>query len=157
MRTLEDLGLFPFISFSVSPSFPLSSLPFNLFLCSTWESMKKVALVSMRQISQKMQLLEELNAVQSKFQMQAFAARDPMWQQWVLRHGTLIVFESLLSCLSSTLCTPTHPPPKKRKNGREQKFPGLYQWPHLFWTQQSPQFHVECGKELLIAFPLINN
>lgn len=64
--------------------------------------------------------------------------------------GTPIVFATLLSSSNTT-------PLQKRCGVGGQKLPGLHQWLPLFWTQQSPRFHVECGKELLIAFPLINN
>lgn len=103
----------------------------------------------MRQISEKMPHLEEINAVQLKFQMQAFAAGDLVWQQWVLRRYSHHICNSSLSLLT--------PPSLQKWWGQGQKLPGLHQWPHLFWTQQSPRFHVEFRKELLIAFPLINN
>lgn len=83
------------------------------------------------------------------FKTQAFAASDPVWQQWVLRRYSHHICNSSLS--------PSNNTPLQKRWGQGQKLPGLHQWPHLFWTQQSPRFHVECGKELLIAFPLINN
>lgn len=43
-----------------------------------------------------MQYLEEFIAVQSKVQTQTFAARDPIWQQWILKM-VFIIFATLLS------------------------------------------------------------
>ena len=113
MYTLEDLGLFPSISFSVSVPLAPSPTPLQHVYLLHLRRKYEESILSYHKANEKMQYLEELSTLQSKFQTQAFAASDPMWQRWILRHGTLVVFAPLLSSPCNTH-PPTHP---QRKGG----------------------------------------
>lgn len=117
MHTLEDLGLFPFIFFSVSvPLPPLPLSPSSCFSASPEKKEYEESVVSWREANQLENVtLGRVKCVQPKFQTQAFAASDPKWQQWILRHGTLIILATLLSSPPSTA---PGPPPKKKGGGR---------------------------------------
>lgn len=162
MCTLEDPGLFPCISFSVSPSFPSPHSPSTCFCAPLEKKEYKESGLGQHEANQlENPTLERIKCCSVKISNAGFCCK----RSYVTTMGSQTWYSHCI-CKSSLLSFqhPLHPHPltkkkkrKKKKQKREQKFPGLYQWPHLFWTQQSPQFHVECGKELLIAFPLINN
>lgn len=111
--------------------------------------MKKVSSVIMRQ-------MRKCNTRRVKMLFsQNFKSR--LWPQVTLCGSSngfsnmgLIIFATLLSSPCYTL-----PPPPRKGGGRN--FLGSING-HIFsGLSSSSGSHVECGKELLIAFPLINN
>lgn len=151
MYTLEDLGLFPSISFCFCPSCPFSHSPSTCLSAPPEKKEYEESILSYHEANEKMQYLEELSTLQSKFQTQAFAASDPMWRRWILRHGTVVVFAPLLSSPCNT-----HPRPQNKRGGGAE-----ISWAPSMATSflDSAVSSIPCrvGKELLIAFPLINN
>lgn len=118
------LSFYLFLCFC--PSCPFSHSPSTCLSAPPEKKEYEESILSYHEANEKMQYLEELSTLQSKFQTQAFAASDPMWRRWILRHGTVVVFAPLLSSPCNT-----HPRPQNKRGGRGRNFLGSFNG-HIF-------------------------